>query len=53
VTLLRRYRKVSLDIVKRSDAIKGFVVLPKRWNVERTFGWFSKITSTSLTPVKR
>lgn len=42
VTLLRRYRKVRLDIVKRSDAVKGFVVLPKRWIVERTFGWFYK-----------
>ncbi|MEM9753940.1 MAG: transposase, partial [Planctomycetota bacterium] len=30
-----------VEVVKRSDA-KGFVVLPKRWIVERTFGWFSK-----------
>jgi putative transposase len=22
--------------------MKGFVVLPKRWIVERTFGWFGK-----------
>ncbi len=29
-----------LEIVKRSDDVKGFVVLPKRWIVERTFGWF-------------
>jgi len=29
-----------LKIVKRSDDVKGFVVLPKRWIVERTFGWF-------------
>jgi putative transposase len=42
VPLLRRYRKVRLDIVKRSDAVKGFVVLPKRWIVERTLGWFYK-----------
>lgn len=28
-----------LDIVKRSDQEKGFKVLPKRWIVERTFGW--------------
>ena len=27
-----------LEIVKRSDAHR-FVVLPKRWIVERTFGW--------------
>ena len=29
-----------LEIVKRSDDVTGFVVLPKRWIVERTFGWF-------------
>jgi putative transposase len=29
-----------LQIVKRSDDQKGFQVLPKRWIVERTFGWF-------------
>jgi putative transposase len=29
-----------LEIVKRNDDVKGFVVLPKRWIVERTFGWF-------------
>lgn len=31
---------VSLTIVKRSDAAVGFEVIPKRWIVERTFGWF-------------
>lgn len=31
-----------LDIVKRSDDQKGFVVLPKRWIVERTFAWFGR-----------
>jgi len=29
-----------LRIVKRTD--KGFKILPKRWIVERTFGWFGK-----------
>ena len=28
-----------LEIVKRSDDQKGFKVLPRRWVVERTFGW--------------
>lgn len=28
-----------LEIVKRSDQAKGFVVLPKRWLVERTLSW--------------
>ena len=33
---------IPLEIVKRSDAVKGFVVLPKRWIVERTFGWLGR-----------
>lgn len=32
----------TLEIVKRSDDLKGFVVLPKRWIVERTFGWLNR-----------
>ena len=31
-----------LKIVKRSDHAKGFVVLPKRWIVERTFAWLGR-----------
>ena len=31
----------KMEIVKRSDA-KGFVVLPKRWIVERTLAWISR-----------
>lgn len=31
-----------LQIVKRSDQAKGFVVLPKRWIVERTFAWMGR-----------
>ena len=31
-----------LEIVKRSDDAKGFVVLPRRWVVERTFAWFGR-----------
>lgn len=30
-----------IEVVKRSDCAKGFQVLPKRWIVERTFGWLS------------
>ena len=29
-------------IVKRSDKVEGFVVLPKRWIVERTIAWLSR-----------
>lgn len=31
-----------LEIVKRSNDLKGFVVLPRRWVVERTFAWLGK-----------
>ena len=31
-----------LQIVKRSDNLKGFHVLPHRWVVERTFGWLGR-----------
>jgi putative transposase len=30
-----------LEIVKRTDDVKGFKLLPKRWVVERTFSWLS------------
>ncbi len=33
---------VNLEVVKRSDQARGFVVLPKRWIVERTFGWLNR-----------
>ncbi len=29
----------TIEIVKRSDRAEGFVVLPKRWIVERSFAW--------------
>ena len=30
----------TIEIVKRNE-LHGFKVLPKRWIVERTFGWFN------------
>lgn len=49
----------TLEIIKRSDNIKGFKVLPRRWVVERTFGWlgryrrlskdYERLTETSVT----
>ena len=33
---------LRMEIVKRSDDMKGFVVLPPRWVVERTFSWFGR-----------
>ena len=35
--------RIRLSVVKRSDRqIKGFIVLPKRWIVERTLGWINR-----------
>ena len=31
-----------IDIVKRPEGSKGFVALPKRWVVERTFAWLGR-----------
>jgi transposase len=34
--------RVNVEIVKRSDQAHRFVVLPKRWIVERTFAWLGR-----------
>lgn len=34
-----RRRTLKVEVVKRSDDTRGFKVLPRRWVVERTFGW--------------
>ncbi len=34
--------KAVLQPILRTDNIKGFVVLPKRWVVERTFSWLGQ-----------
>lgn len=31
--------KLAVEVVKRSDDTRGFKVVPRRWLVERTFGW--------------
>ena len=33
---------LETEIVKRSDQIKGFVALPKRWIVERSIAWLNR-----------
>ena len=35
-------RKLKVEVVKRSDDMRGFKVLPRRWVVERTFGWLMR-----------
>lgn len=39
---LRGHGAWKIEIVKRSDVAKGFVVLPRRWVVERTFAWLGR-----------
>ena len=34
--------KLAVTVVKRSAATVGFKVLPRRWVVERTFGWLMR-----------
>ena len=58
---LRTSRRMRLEIVKRSANQKGFVVLPRRWVVERTFAWlerfrrlskdYERLTDTSETMI--
>ena len=33
---------LETEIVKRSDRVKGFVVQPRRWVVERTIAWLNR-----------
>jgi transposase len=33
---------IQLEVVKHTEAKRGFVLLPRRWVVERTFGWLGR-----------
>ena len=33
---------IQLEVVKHTTAKRGFVLLPRRWVVERTFGWLGR-----------
>ena len=39
---MRKVPGLRMEIVKRSDDMRGFVVLPRRWVVERTFSWLGR-----------
>lgn len=59
---LRPWRKVRLEMVKRPEGSKGFLLLPRRWIVERTFAWLGRyrrlskdyeyLTQTSETMIR-
>lgn len=36
------YLDFVIEIIRRSERQKGFHVLPRRWVVERTFGWMMR-----------
>lgn len=42
VEWVHRFFAFVLDIVRRAEGQQGFQVLPKRWIVERSFGWFNR-----------
>ncbi len=42
-----RRLRLTLQVVLRSDKHRGFVVLPRRWIVERTFAWLSQVRRLS------
>jgi transposase len=62
LTWARQQLRLVVAIVKRSDKVKGFQVLARRWVVERTFGWlvrnrrlardYERLTTTSEAMVK-
>ncbi|QIS24234.1 transposase [Nocardia terpenica] len=31
--------RITIKVIKRSDDLSGFVVLPRRWVVERSLAW--------------
>jgi putative transposase len=47
VAWVKRLAGIELEIVKRSDNVHGFTVIPKRWVSERTFAWFNRFRRLS------
>jgi putative transposase len=42
VDWVRETLNIALDVVERPPGQRGFQVLPRRWVVERTFGWLGR-----------
>ena len=40
--VLKDHGDWTIEIIKRSDRAKGFVLLPRRWVVERTLAWLNR-----------
>ena len=39
---VRHQVNYEIEVVRRNDDVSGFVVLPRRWIGERTFGWLNR-----------
>ena len=39
---LEGFGKWTIEIVKRFDPVNGFVLLPRRWVVQRAIAWLSR-----------
>ena len=39
---VKRWFSWMVETIKRNENTQGFEVLPRRWVVERTFGWFGR-----------
>jgi putative transposase len=39
---VRRYKHFALELVRRATGAVGWLLLPKRWVVERTFAWLGR-----------
>ena len=48
----KKHFKRRIEIVLRTDDNKGFKVVPKRWIVERTFGWLNNYRRLSKDYVR-
>jgi len=33
---------IQLEVIRLAETKKGFVLLPRRWVIERTFGWIAR-----------
>ena len=42
IATIQRKFQITIEVVKRSDDMKGFVVLPRRWVIERTLAWLGR-----------
>jgi transposase len=42
IDTMRKYGNWTIEIVRRCDQAKAFVLLPRRWVVERTLAWLNR-----------